>query len=288
MSALETLARAKAAGVVVLLENGRLFAETAGAPPPDIVALLKATRRDVVRVLECRAAAEAVLARRESPFLTNASAPIAFTSSSSPEAVIAALLEEGFRIAVIPPSGALAIQDATGWRGRHPRPIPPHLLKAFGEQADAIGRLIEERSSERSCEHHPAGLMDDNVARAPDDCGYTRSITGIRRWTVEDDEGREREYAKLTYGPPQSRWEIAMRGLKRFLAEGWGDKAALLGWTANELYAVPPTWTRLDLTGAALLIGDRRVVAVTADNIVTETRAGSTLRFRRIGREHLA
>jgi len=264
MSALETLARAKAAGVVVLLENGRLFAETAGAPPPDIVALLKATRRDVVRVLECRAAAEAVLARRESPFLTNASAPIAFTSSSSPEAVIAALLEEGFRIAVIPPSGA------------------------FGEQADAIGRLIEERSSERSCEHHPAGLMDDNVARAPDDCGYTRSITGIRRWTVEDDEGREREYAKLTYGPPQSRWEIAMRGLKRFLAEGWGDKAALLGWTANELYAVPPTWTRLDLTGAALLIGDRRVVAVTADNIVTETRAGSTLRFRRIGREHLA
>ena len=84
------------------------------------------------------------------------------------------------------------------------------------------------------------------------------------------------------------RWREATRGLDRFVAEGWGDKAALLGWTPEELYRIPPLWSRIDLTGAALLIGYRRVTAVTADNIVIESRPGSQLRFRRIGREHLA
>jgi hypothetical protein len=51
---------------------------------------------------------------------------------------------------------------------------------------------------------------------------------------------------------------------------------------------VPHVWARVDLTGAALMIGDRRVVAVTKSSIVIETLSGSQLKFRRIGREHLA
>ena len=47
-------------------------------------------------------------------------------------------------------------------------------------------------------------------------------------------------------------------------------------------------WGRVDLTGAALLIGDRKVVAVTEASIAIETRSGSHLKFRRIGREHIA
>ena len=65
-----------------------------------------------------------------------------------------------------------------------------------------------------------------------------------------------------------------MRGLERFLAGGWGDKAALIGWTSEDLYRVPPLWSRIDLTGAALLVGYRRVTAVTADNIVIEFAVG--------------
>ena len=64
--------------------------------------------------------------------------------------------------------------------------------------------------------------------------------------------------------------------------------AALLGWTAVELYHLPPLWSRIDLTGAALLIGDRRVIAVTEESIVIETPSGASLKFRRLGREHLA
>jgi hypothetical protein len=54
------------------------------------------------------------------------------------------------------------------------------------------------------------------------------------------------------------------------------------------LYALPPVWARVDLCGAALLIGDRKVIAVTADSIAIEARSGSTLKFYRIGRGHLA
>jgi len=79
----------------------------------------------------------------------------------------------------------------------------------------------------------------------------------------------------------------AMRGLKRFVDDGWSDKAALLGWTGVELYRVPPKWSRIDLTGAALLIGDRQVIAVTEASIVIKTPSGAKLKFRRLGREHL-
>ena len=86
----------------------------------------------------------------------------------------------------------------------------------------------------------------------------------------------------------EERWTIALRGLRRFLVEGWGDRAALLGWTPEELYRVPPLWCRVDLAGAALIIGDRRVVAVTEASIAIEAHSGSRLKFRRIGREHVA
>ena len=84
------------------------------------------------------------------------------------------------------------------------------------------------------------------------------------------------------------RWVTAQEGLHRFVSDGWGDQAALLGWSVNELYRVPPLWSRVDLAGAALLIADRRVIAVTEASLAIETPTGSQLKFRRIGREHLA
>jgi hypothetical protein len=84
------------------------------------------------------------------------------------------------------------------------------------------------------------------------------------------------------------RWSEAQRGLVGFIHDGWGDRAALLGWTVEELYRLPPLWSQIHLTGCAWLIGDRQVIAVTADHIVIGASQGSRLRFRRIGREHIA
>jgi hypothetical protein len=103
-----------------------------------------------------------------------------------------------------------------------------------------------------------------------------------------------REVAKVALSaavPPDclpQRWVAAQEGLRRFVRDGWCDQAALLGWTADELYRLPPLWSRVDLTGAALLVGERRIVALTEASIVIETLSGSRLKFRRIGREHLA
>jgi hypothetical protein len=62
----------------------------------------------------------------------------------------------------------------------------------------------------------------------------------------------------------------------------------LLGWSKAELYRVPKLWSQINITGAGLLIGESKVLAVTLDNIVIETSSGATQRFRRIGREHVA
>jgi hypothetical protein len=104
--------------------------------------------------------------------------------------------------------------------------------------------------------------------------------------------GRETAKIAANANPPPDclpqRWVAAQESLRRFVRDGWCDQAALLCWTADELYRVPPLWSRVDLTGAALLVGERRIVALTEASIVIETLSGSRLNFRRIGREHLA
>jgi hypothetical protein len=104
--------------------------------------------------------------------------------------------------------------------------------------------------------------------------------------------GREAARAALNAAAPPDclpqRWVAAQESLRRFVRDGWCDQAALLGWTVDELYRVPPVWARVDLTGAALLVGQSRVIAVTEVSIVIETLSGSRLKVRRIGREHLA
>jgi hypothetical protein len=78
-----------------------------------------------------------------------------------------------------------------------------------------------------------------------------------------------------------AQWDVAMRGLRTFLATGGADDALRLGWTKDELFRVPPLWARVDLCGAALLIGDREVVEVKPAEIRIKTASGATLAFYR-------
>jgi hypothetical protein len=76
-------------------------------------------------------------------------------------------------------------------------------------------------------------------------------------------------------------WDVAMRGLRTFLATGKADDALRLGWTEGELFRVPPVWTRVDLCGTALLIGDREVTGITSSAIQIKTASGATQSFYR-------
>ena len=76
-------------------------------------------------------------------------------------------------------------------------------------------------------------------------------------------------------------WQTAMDGLWVFLAAGYGAEAERLGWPRDELYAVPPLWSRVELCGAGLLVGDREVTEVTPDAIVIRTASGAVQRIYR-------
>jgi hypothetical protein len=72
-------------------------------------------------------------------------------------------------------------------------------------------------------------------------------------------------------------WEAAIDGLRVFLFSGQGEEALRLGWPHDELFDVPPLWSRVDLCGAALAIGDREVVEITPTEIRIKTASGATL-----------
>jgi hypothetical protein len=82
------------------------------------------------------------------------------------------------------------------------------------------------------------------------------------------------------------RWTIAVIGFRRFIAEGWADQALALGWTPVELFRLPELWSQIWLCGAAWLIGEAHVVAVSEVAITIETPSGTRLMFRRVGQEH--
>jgi hypothetical protein len=154
-----------------------------------------------------------------------------------PASIVAAFDRQGFRIRLIPPDGALVIQDRV-WRDqgrKEPRIPSPLLMDLFSQRASAIGSWLERRGDP------PLVAVETEAERSRD----------------------------------------------RFDAKGWATKAFAAGWRADELYRIPPSWSRVDLTGAAFQIGDRKVIEVTSDAIVLETASGSRLKLRRTGRQHI-
>jgi hypothetical protein len=121
--------------------------------------------------------------------------------------------------------------------------------------------------------HEPAivkALRPNSGGRSPLDLARER-----HRPLLEDVDERR---------PPDvtdDRWQEAIDGLWVFLASGHADEALRLGWSRDELFAVPPLWANVALCGAALLIGDREVTAVTADKIQIKSESGSILSFYR-------
>jgi hypothetical protein len=113
--------------------------------------------------------------------------------------------------------------------------------------------------------------------------------TPIPLRTVEQSEQRQADATAIVSnaidrGPPdvgEAHWRTALIGLRRFVASGLADEALCLGWTADELYAVPPVWARVDLCGVGLLIGDREVVEITPTEIRIKIASGATQRFFR-------
>jgi hypothetical protein len=78
-------------------------------------------------------------------------------------------------------------------------------------------------------------------------------------------------------------WDAAMLGLHHFLAGGWGERAASLGWSHPELFNVPARWSQIRLTGAALLVGEWTILSIDSGALVVSPpwSPSSQLKFRR-------
>ena len=76
-------------------------------------------------------------------------------------------------------------------------------------------------------------------------------------------------------------WEVAVRGLRAFLAAGYGAEAERHGWPPDELYAVPKAWGNVATCGAGLLIGDGEVISIASNRIGIRTPNGSEQGFYR-------
>jgi hypothetical protein len=137
------------------------------------------------------------------------------------------------------------------WRGDRA------VFKAVAAPPPDVVALIDERKAEVSAFLHP-----DAVQRRLD--AKTDVLRTARPPDVTDDH-----------------WRAALRGLRAFIGDGHGDEAQRLGWPRDELYAIPPLWARIDLCGAALLIGDRELVGVTSNEIRIKTASGATTAFYR-------
>jgi hypothetical protein len=82
-------------------------------------------------------------------------------------------------------------------------------------------------------------------------------------------------------------WQRIVEDSRRFLAD-WGAEAERLGWTADDIFGLPPVperpaWNysrlaRLDQVGLIWLLRGRRVVALSADQAVIATPSEASIR----------
>jgi hypothetical protein len=91
--------------------------------------------------------------------------------------------------------------------------------------------------------------------------------------------------AKIRATPPPAQvasagdLELMIRGLRRWIANNFVDKAAICGWDLEELYRIPASWRRFDLIGVAYLLRDDQLVRITELEIVVLPPGGSELKF---------
>jgi hypothetical protein len=82
---------------------------------------------------------------------------------------------------------------------------------------------------------------------------------------------------------PKSRWAQFIADARAFRASGFADQARALGWTEVDLFGCDDQrpFARIDCMGLVWLLKGDRIVALTAETAVIETKDGARLTYRR-------
>lgn len=121
------------------------------------------------------------------------------------------------------------------------------------------------------------------------------SVNGAKERTEEIDLSLVEALAVLERRCPDGieagDWQHAVEDGRRFIVQ-WGDQAAALGWSADDLLGlqpVPPSphptfrrLSRYDLLGLVWMLRGRPVTALTTESAVIAASHGGTVTFRRL------
>ena len=82
---------------------------------------------------------------------------------------------------------------------------------------------------------------------------------------------------------PAGRWRQFIEDVRAFAGSQWAEQAAALGWTAADLYGCDDSApvARLDKIGLIWLLKGDRLIALSEDAAVIETRTGARQTYRR-------
>jgi hypothetical protein len=149
-----------------------------------------------------------------------------------------------------------------------PRPVADAAASAAAGDAEALNKTAERPAS-------PWGDAEDERAAI-----------------IEHDGGAPREwaegFARLDPDRPPGdvlpqRWLQFVNDVGRFLDGGFAMQAAALGWGPFELFGCDRDWPfgRIDNVGLIWQLNGDRLVALTADAAIIETRNGARQALRR-------
>ena len=91
---------------------------------------------------------------------------------------------------------------------------------------------------------------------------------------------RELSSSPCPDGLSPDRWTVILGGVESF-SRDWAVEAMSLGWSLEDLFALREPFANVSLQGAAWLVGDSTVTAVTAAAVTLRTDGGATQRIYR-------
>jgi hypothetical protein len=150
----------------------------------------------------------------------------------------------------------------------------PAVLAQLAQSGVSV-RWRDSKAVFRAAAAPPTGIVALINARKAEVSAFLNPEAVQRRFDAEAEVLRAPRPPDVSDG----HWEVALRGLRSFIELGYAAEAERLGWPRDELYAVPPLWSRVDLCGCALLIGDREVVNVSSTEIPDQDCLGRDVGF---------
>jgi len=203
-------------------------------------------------------------------------------------------------------------RSARGQAGTGCRAGTPKRLKSKGLPVVPVVPVAKEGNHEPTRQASTANRVEKKIGSRPNECIYFSTGNTGTTGNPEDFCGvprtRDGQSARVLTGTtgtgaaidldqldpdrppgdvPPRRWAQFIADARAFCASGFAEQAKALGWTNADLFGCDDErpFARIDCLGLIWLLNGDRLLALTADAAVIETKGGSRLTFRKRERQ---